>query len=124
MTYMLSLIAEITEFPLRGNSVPDNETCVNVTGEIVCYFNGSVTPVDWYIARQLCTSLHSTLPVIRNKNDQDALAGYLKSRTYNFSAWTAGKIFKYTGWTWVNGEQLKETVQGFVFVIYLIYYKD
>jgi len=68
--------------------------------------------VDWNTAKQACNSSHSTLPVIRNKNDQDDLAGYLKSQKTNISAWTAGKVFNYTGWTWVNEKKLNETVQG------------
>ena len=89
-----------------------NETCVKAISDIACYLKGSQKLVDWNTAKQACNSSHFTLPVIRNKNDQDALAGYLKSQRKNVSAWTAGKRFNYTVWTWVNEEKLNENVPG------------
>jgi len=113
------MIAGSTEFPLRGNCIPTDERCFNVTGEIICYFKGSQKPEAWDKARQLCISLGSTLPIIRNRNDQDALADYLASQNFmdtNF-AWTAGSNASYKNWTWLNEEQLKKTIQGFLLVI-------
>lgn len=111
------MIAGLTEFPLRGNCILTDEKCFNVTGEIICYFKGSQKTEAWDKARQLCISLGSTLPIIRNRNDQDALAGYLASHMDTDFAWTEGSNASYKIWTWLNEEQLKKTTQGFLLVI-------
>lgn len=106
------LICELFLIAGSGNSIPANETCVNFTDEISCYFKGSEELLDWNAARQLCNSLNATLPVIRNRYDQDAVAGYLRSNMNNSIAWTAGINFTYRKWTWVNEKPLNLSFQG------------
>lgn len=111
MNCQLSFNTGITELLPSGSGIPPYKMCENVSGKTICYFRGSEKLMTWNEARHLCNSFSGTLPVIRNINDQDFLAGYLRLNSYS-TAWTAGKSFIHSNWTWINGRQLDETDQG------------
>jgi len=82
------------------------ETCVNIKGKIICYFEVWDFKGDWDTAWQLCSSRNSTLPVIRYRDEQDVFAKFLNTHIMSGSAvWTSGKNHTYDYWTWVDGRE-------------------
>lgn len=95
------------DIALLNVSSSSEETCVRANGQNICYFKAWDFISDWDTAWQLCNSRNSTLPVIHNRNEQDAFEKILNF--YNMVGsigWTSGKIHRYDGWTWLDGRQI------------------
>lgn len=93
----------MTELTIVNKCTSHQEICKTSNTRSISYIKPIIEEVDWQRAWNECNTRNLTLPVICNKDEQDALVDSLK-RIRSSSVWTSGKKINFANWTWIDGQ--------------------
>lgn len=111
----------LTAFTIISEGSLTKDICITNDRRSVSYFKVNIEETQWDTALQECVKQESILPVICNKNEQDALVKYLNS-TKGMAAvhvWTSGKKFISPNWTWIDGQPFTGRASMSTFISFL-----
>jgi len=85
--------------------------CYQMKNENHCFYADSSVLMSWDEARKFCARRNSTLPIVTNKNVDNAFQQFIVSDSYsmiqNRSVWIAAHarpVNNSTSWHWIDGQ--------------------
>lgn len=107
-----------TGFSSADKSTSHQRPCRNSNTGSISYFKVDSEELNWDNAWSLCKIKNSTLPVICNQPEQDALTNYLKTNITSSAVWTSGRKKSFDEWTWLDGQRLTSSGNMSIFILF------